>query len=67
MSMTEVIGLWPIIVQTAIIVVAIAASYGRIKERIVVLETTATHQQNTVDRLVDKVDDMGRYLVEADE
>ena len=61
----EIISYWPIILQTLIIVVAVAASYSRIKERIVVLETRADYAKETIDGLVVKVDGISRYVAKV--
>ena len=62
----ELLGFWPLLVQTVIIVVAVAASYGRIKERIVVLETEHKHYQATMDRMVEKVEGISRYVAKME-
>ncbi len=64
--MNGIVEFWPIMVQTVIIVVAVVASYGRIKERIIVLETEHKHYQNTMDRMVEKVEGISRYVAKME-
>ena len=64
--MNGLVEFWPIMVQTVIIVVAVVASYGRIKERIIVLETEHKHYQNTMDRMVEKVEGISRYVAKME-
>jgi len=62
----QVLAFWPLVLQTIIIVVAVVASYGRIKERIVILETEHKHHQSTIEGLVIKVDGISRIVAKVE-
>ena len=57
-----ILALWPILAQTVILVIAIAASFFRTRERIVVLETNSKHTEYTLGRMVEKVDGLSRAV-----
>lgn len=59
-------NLWPLVLQTLVIVFAIGASFVRTRERITALETTQGHQGDTLDRMVDKVDGLSRHVALLD-
>lgn len=57
---------WPLILQTAVIVFAIGAGYVRTRERIVILETRASHAEKSVDSLVDKVEGLSIHVAKME-
>jgi len=64
--MNELLTFWPLLVQTIIIVVAVAASYSSIKERIVILETDRKHDRSVIDGLVLKVDGISTIVAKME-
>lgn len=58
--------LWPIALQTILIVLAVLASYVRLRERITALEVTSGHQGESIDRMIGQVDGLSRHVAKLD-
>lgn len=57
---------WPIVLQTALIMLAVFASFVRLRERITALETTSEHQGASIDRMTDQVHGLSKHVAKLD-
>lgn len=58
--------LWPVLVQTVLILLALFASFVNLRERITALETTSKHQGTSIDRMTDQVHGLSQHVAKLD-